>query len=393
MTSAIMPTYARQNIGFESGEGAWLTATDGGRYLDAVSGISVCNLGHAHPAVHQAISRQSQKLLHTSNLYQIPLQEALAAKLASLAGMEMVFFGNSGAEANEAAIKLSRKWGADNGMTAPLIVTMTGGFHGRTMATLTATGNAKIKVGFAPLLPGFIHVPYNDIDALQQVLAAHEQVAAVMLEPVLGEGGVVVPDAGYLAAVRGLCDAHHCLMVVDEIQTGLCRTGRWFAYQHEQIIPDVVTLAKSLGNGVPIGACMAQARVSGVLQPGQHGSTFGGNPLAASAALAVLQTLQAENMPARVERLGQAMLAGLEARLAAQPLVRDIRGKGLMLGIELTMPCAGLVADARREHLLINVTAMNVIRLLPPFIITDEEAQMIVDIVSRVIERLAEAAP
>ncbi|MGI9229879.1 MAG: aspartate aminotransferase family protein [Gammaproteobacteria bacterium] len=388
MNHALMQTYARQDISFESGAGAWLTATGGERYLDALSGISVCNLGHANPAVHKAISAQSQKLLHTSNLYRIPLQEQLAEELTRLTGMSAVFFANSGAEANEAAIKICRKRAATEGLTAPLIVTMQGGFHGRTLATLTASGNDKIKTGFAPLLPGFAHVPYNDAEALQALLADNDQVTAVMLEAIQGEGGVVVPDAGYLSAVRRLCDDHNCLLVLDEIQTGLCRTGDWLACHDEQVQPDIVTLAKSLGNGMPIGACLVDQKLREVLQAGDHGSTFGGNPLAASAALAVLHTLQAQQLPERVRQLGERMLAGFRQRLAGHAVVQDIRGRGLMLGIELNQPCGELVEQALAQHLLINVTADKVIRLLPPFIITDEEADSIVDIVSGLIESL-----
>ena len=388
MTSAVMQTYARQDIGFERGEGAWLIAADGARYLDALSGIAVCNLGHADPAVHKALSEQSRALLHTSNLYQIPLQEKLAAELTRLSGMSAVFFANSGAEANEAAIKVCRKRAADRGVNAPVIIAMRGGFHGRTLATLSATGNDKIKAGFAPLPPGFDHVPYNDVAALEKRLSGDAAVAAVMLEAVQGEGGVVIPAPGYLAAARRLCDAHDCLLVVDEVQTGLGRAGEWFAYQHESVLPDIATLAKSLGNGVPIGACMVSEKLRDVLRPGEHGSTFGGNPLAARAALAVLRVLQEKNLPKRAGELGARMLDAFRQRLGASPAVRDIRGRGLMIGIELRRPCADLVAQALARRLLINVTAETVIRLLPPLIISDAEAERIVDIVCSLVEAL-----
>jgi len=385
MSNAVMQTYQRLPVAFESGSGVWLTDTEGNRYLDALAGIAVCGLGHAHPAVEQALVRQAGKLVHTSNLYQVPLQEELAAMLCSLSGLDKVFFCNSGAEANEAAIKLCRKYAHANGNPSPRIVVMHGGFHGRTMATLTATGNNKIKAGFEPLLEGFLHIPYNDIAALEQVCNNYSDIVAVMLEPVLGEGGIVVPAPGYLKKVADICVKKDWLLVLDEIQTGLCRTGRWFAYQHEDVHPDIVTLAKSLGNGVPIGACMANNRAAGPMTPGSHGTTFGGNPLAASAALAVLAFLKENRMDLRSAELGKRMLDGFRNGLAGLQGIREIRGLGLMIGIELEKDCAELVLSALQRNLLINVTAERVVRLLPPLIMSNDDADFVVTAVTGLI--------
>lgn len=307
MTTHIMPTYARQAVTFDHGDGAWLWDIDGKRYLDALAGIAVCNLGHAHPAIHQAISQQSQKLIHTSNLYGVKLQEELADRLCQLSGMENVFFCNSGTEANEAAIKLARKYGHQQGIEEPVIVTMDKSFHGRTMGALAATGNNKVKQGFAPLLSGFVHVPYNDIAALQAAIAADSNIVAVLVEPIQGEGGVNIPASDYLNKVRALCDEHNLLMMLDEIQTGMGRTGRFLAFQHNDLLPDVCTLAKALGNGVPMGACMARGKAATILTAGNHGSTFGGNPLACSAAMAVVDTLSNTDLIAKAEAKGQAI--------------------------------------------------------------------------------------
>lgn len=380
-----METYKRLPVAFESGSGVWLTDTEGNRYLDALAGIAVCGLGHAHPAVTDAVSKQLGKLVHTSNLYQVPLQDKLARELCQLSGLDRVFFCNSGAEANEAAIKLCRRYAHENGNTSPKIVVMQGGFHGRTLATLTATGNKKIKQGFEPLLDGFIHIPYNDIPALEQLCEAHNDIVAVMLEPVQGEGGVIVPDSGYLAAVSELCRREGLLLVVDEIQTGLCRTGKWFAFQHAGILPDIMTLSKSLGNGVPIGACLARSMVAAPMTPGSHGTTFGGNPMAASAALAVIHYLKENRMEHRAALLGKHMLEELKSRLQSCPGVTDIRGLGLMIGIELDRSCAELVSAGLKRNILINVTADKIVRLLPPLIISDTEAEQIVATVTDLI--------
>jgi acetylornithine aminotransferase len=386
MTESVMPTYGRLDVTFSEGKGAWLTDTDGKRYLDALSGIAVCNLGHCHPAVTRAIQHQAETLVHTSNMYHIALQEKLADKLTALSGMDQVFFCNSGAEANEAAIKIARKYGHSKGIDKPVVIVMDGSFHGRTMATLTATGNAKVQVGFDPLVPGFVRVPYNDLDALRMAIGHWPEAVAVLLEPVQGEGGIKIPDSEYLAGVRAICTQRKLLMMLDEVQTGIARTGKWFAYQHNaELVPDVMTLAKGLGNGMPIGACLVAGNAVGILQAGNHGSTFGGNPLACSAALSVLNTIEEDGILGHVNVLGKQMLEGFQQRLLGKAGVKDVRAHGMMFGIELSMPCAELVKKALAEGLLINVTAESVIRLLPPLILNVEESQMIVDKVSKLV--------
>jgi acetylornithine/N-succinyldiaminopimelate aminotransferase len=385
MSHAVMETYKRLPVAFETGSGAWLTDTNGKRYLDALAGIAVCGLGHAHPAVEQAVARQAGRLIHTSNLYQIPLQENLAEQLCEVSGLDRVFFCNSGAEANEAAIKICRRYAHAQGISSPKIIVMNGSFHGRTLATLTATGNPKVKVGFEPLVEGFIHVDYNDISAVEQVCDKSKDVIAVMLEPIQGEGGVVVPDPGYLKKIAGLCRDRGLLLVLDEVQTGMCRTGKWFAFQHEGILPDVMTLSKSLGNGVPIGACLAREQASAPMTAGSHGTTFGGNPLAASAALAVIGSLKQGRLDQRAAELGVRMLDGFRKNLAGVKGVRQIRGLGLMLGIELEQNCAELVLAGLQQNILINVTADKVIRLLPPLILSDAEADQIITTVTGLI--------
>ncbi len=380
-----MSNYQPLSVEFKSGAGAWLTDVDGQSYLDALAGIAVCGLGHAHPAVQAAIADQAANLIHTSNIYKIPLQEKLAAKLVEHSGMEKVFFGNSGAEANEAAIKLARLYANNKGITHPVIVVMDKSFHGRTMATLTATGNEKVKKGFAPLVEGFKHIPYNNLEALNEIAETTPGIVAVMVEPILGEGGIVIPDEGYLKAIRAFCDEHECLMILDEIQTGMCRTGEWFAFQHEGIKPDVMTLAKALGNGVPIGACLARGVAADLFQPGNHGSTFGGNPLAARAALSVIDVLEEQKLEQRAKVLGNRFLDGFKQNLSGIKGIKEIRGKGLMLGIELEKDCPDLVGLALKENLLINVTSGNVIRLLPPLIISDDEADEIVSKLSSIL--------
>ena len=381
-----MPTYKRLDVAFEAGEGAWLIDGRGDRYLDALSGIAVCGLGHAHPGIADVLARQARRLIHTSNLYRIPLQEQLADRLTGISGMERVFFCNSGAEANEAAIKICRKFARHKQVEDPLIIVMEGSFHGRTMATLSATGKPEVRAGFDPLLPGFRYLPYNDVPALEQLEEARTRVVAVMLEAVQGEGGVVIPDPGYLKALRALCDRNGWLLVLDEVQTGMCRTGAWFAYHHEDILPDVVTLAKSLGNGLPIGACLAAGPAAEMLQPGSHGSTFGGNPLASAAALAVIDILGEQGLAARATAVGKVMLERFHEQLGRLDGVLAIRGKGLMIGIELSGDCAILVERALERRLLINVTAGRVVRLLPPLIISDQEMDRICDTVCLLIK-------
>jgi acetylornithine aminotransferase len=386
-----MQTYGRLPVTFERGSGSWLWDSNNKRYLDAVAGIAVCNLGHAHPAVHKAVCKQSETLIHTSNLYGIAVQERLADRLTEKSGMDNVFFCNSGAEANEAAIKLARKYGHERGVEKPAIIVMEKSFHGRTLATLSATGNTKIQQGFAPLVEGFIRVPYNDIDAISLALARNSNIVAVLVEPIQGEGGVNIPAPDYLNRIRDLCDRHQLLMMLDEIQTGIGRTGKFLAFQHNGIVPDVCTLAKALGNGVPIGACMARGKAANILTPGAHGSTFGGNLLACSAALAVLSALDEEHLIEQAEAKGKAIKAGLLGNLDGNTQLVDIRHKGLMIGIELDQPCAGLVASALARGLLINVTNEKTIRLLPPLIIDDNQIDILVTILSALIKEFATA--
>jgi len=384
--TAVMPTYGRLDVAFTKGEGVWLTDTDGKQYLDALSGIAVCNLGHAHPAVTEVIADQASTLIHTSNIYQIPLQIELAEKLTNLSGMDQVFFCNSGAEANETAIKIAKKYGHSKGIDKPVIIVMDGSFHGRTMATLTATGNPKVHAGFEPLVPGFVRVPYNDLDALRMALGHWPEAVAVMVEPVQGEGGVKVPDADYLAGVRNMCTQRQLLMMLDEVQTGIGRTGTWFAFQQvDGVTPDVMMLAKGLGNGMPIGACLASGLATDVLQPGNHGSTFGGNPLACRVALTVLDTIESEKVLDNVVSLSTHIVDGFKQALADQDEVKTIRSSGFMFGIELTIPCAELVQQALEKGILINVTADKVIRLLPPLVINIDEANTMVSLVSELI--------
>jgi len=391
MANSVMPTYGRLDVAFTKGEGAWLTDADGKQYLDALSGIAVCNLGHAHPAVAEALADQARTLIHTSNVYQIPLQIELAEKLTNLSGMDQVFFCNSGAEANETAIKVARKYGHSKGVDKPVIIVMDGSFHGRTMATLTATGNPKVHAGFEPLVPGFVRVPYNDLDALRMAVGHWPEAVAVMLEPVQGEGGVKVPDADYLAGVRHLCTQRQLLMMLDEVQTGIGRTGTWFSFQQsDDVIPDVMMLAKGLGNGMPIGACLVSGLATDVLQPGNHGSTFGGNPLACRAALTVLDTIESEHVMDNVASLSTYIVDSFKQKLAEQEGVKTIRAAGFMFGIELTIPCTELVQQALEKGILINVTADKIIRLLPPLVINKDEADTMVSLVSElVIEFLA----
>ncbi len=381
-----MQNYAPFDVTFSHGEGAVLWDTAGKQYLDALSGVAVCGLGHAHPAVAQAVAKQLKTLVHTSNWYHIALQEELAEKLTSQAGMDRAFFCNSGAEANEAAIKLARLYGHSKDIDIPTIVVMEGSFHGRTMATLTATGSRKVQAGFEPLVQGFVRAPYNDLPALEKIARNNANVVAVMVEPVTGEGGINVPDANYLNGIRKICDANNWLLILDEIQTGMGRTGKMFAFQHTDISPDIMTLAKGLGNGVPIGACLASNIAADLFKPGHHGSTYGGNPLVCSAALAVLETLEQQQLVTRAKQLGDTMLTDFKKELDGVAGVVDIRGKGLMLAVELDKPCGILSKQALEQGLLINVTAERVVRLLPPLILSDEQAHQIVSQTSGLIK-------
>ncbi|GDX84842.1 acetylornithine aminotransferase [Methylococcaceae bacterium] len=386
MKSYIMPTYTRLAVTFERGEGAWLWDENNQRYLDALSGIAVCNLGHTHPVVHEAICQQSAKLLHTSNLYNIASQEKLADKLTKMSGMTNVFFSNSGAEANEAAIKLARKFGHEKGISTPEIIVFDKSFHGRTLATLSATGNTKIQQGFEPLVEGFVRVPYNDIDAIKKALADNTSIVAILVEPIQGEGGVNIPAPNYLNQIRALCDQYDILMMLDEIQSGIGRTGKFLAFQHNSIIPDVCTLAKALGNGVPIGACLAHGKAANLFTAGNHGSTFGGNPLACSAALAVLTTLTESDLITQAGEKGDMICAAFHEKLYSNPHIVNIRHLGLMIGIELDKPCSELVGKALSVGLLINVTQDKVIRLLPPLIIDKNQITQLVDTLSMLIQ-------
>lgn len=383
-----MSTYARLPIAFVRGEGVWLWDDQGRRHLDALSGIAVCGLGHAHPAIASALAEQAATLLHTSNLYRIPLQETLGARLCGLAGMDRIFFCNSGAEANEAAIKLARRLGHARGIDLPRIVVMDGAFHGRTLATLTATANVKAQHGFEPLVAGFVRAPFGDLGALERLAAQEPGIVAVLLEPIQGEGGIRIAPADYLRSVRRLCDQQGWLMMVDEIQSGMGRAGTWFAHQLADVQPDVMTLAKGLGNGMPIGACLSRGAAAEALQPGSHGTTFGGNPLACRAALAVLDTLEDENWIDRVAARAQHLTDALHVTLADMSTVREIRHQGFLIGIELDRPASTLPALALEEGILINVTAERVIRLLPPLIWEEEHTHYLVPRLRRALDRL-----
>jgi acetylornithine/N-succinyldiaminopimelate aminotransferase len=385
MTQTLMETYKRLPVTFARGEGATLWDTEGKSYLDALSGIAVCGLGHAHPKVTEALCTQAAELVHTSNLYGIAAQEKLGERLTALAGMDRVFFGNSGAEANEAAIKLARLWGRRKDIKTPTIVVMEKSFHGRTLATLTATGSRKVQAGFEPLVQGFVRVPFGDLDALRAIADNQSEVVAVMVEPVQGEGGINTPQADFLPGVRQLCDEQRWLMILDEIQTGMGRTGKPFAYQHYDFKPDVMTVAKALGNGVPIGACLAQGPAAELFAPGHHGSTFGGNPLACAAALAVCDTLIEERLWEAAGALGHRVIHGLHRAVGELDGVVKIRGRGLMIGVELDRPCGELVARALEAGLLINVTAERVIRLLPPLVIDETQADQLVEMLAGLI--------
>ena len=387
--AAVMPTYGRIPVSFVRGEGSYVYDDTGKRYLDGLTGIAVCGLGHAHPKVAAALAEQASTLLHTSNLYRIPGQERLAVRLTEIAGMDNVFFCNSGAEANEAAIKIARLYGHSRDVDAPAVVVVENSFHGRTMATLTATGNRKAQAGFEPLLAGFVRAPYDDIPSLEKIAANNKNVVAVLVEPILGEGGIRIPDAGYLDGLRAVCDANDWLLMLDEVQTGNGRTGRYFAYQYTGIVPDVVATAKGLGNGMPIGACLARGVAAEMLVAGTHGSTFGGNFLACAAANVVVDELTEGGLIERAAELGERMQARFRAALRGNNRVKEIRGVGLMQAVELVEPCTQLIGEAVEQGLLLNVAADTVIRLLPPLTMSDAEADTLVDMVVGLIESLS----
>ena len=376
--SHVMNTYARLPVAFSHGDGSWVTDTEGKIYLDALSGIAVNTLGHNHPELVAAIAAQAGRLLHSSNLYQMPLQESLADRLCSISGMSEVFFCNSGCEANEAAIKLARFYGNKKGVANPTIIVMEKSFHGRTMATLSATGNYKIQAGFEPLVSGFVRVPYNDLEAIREVAKHNASIVAVMYEAVQGEGGIHMADLDYQRGVRQLCDENGWLMICDEVQCGIGRTGPWFGFQHAGIVPDVATLAKGLAGGVPVGACLASGKAAGLFGPGNHGTTFGGNQLAMTAALTTLDVVEKEGLRENAVRIGQLIRDELKVALADLPGVVGIRGNGLMIGIELDRPCGLIVVKGLEAGVLINVTADNVVRLLPALNFNEDDARELV---------------
>ncbi|MBX9916886.1 MAG: aspartate aminotransferase family protein [Nitrosomonas sp.] len=381
-----MNTYSRLPVTFVKGEGVWLWDDRGERYLDALAGVAVCGLGHCHPRLTRAICEQAGTLIHTSNLFHIEKQERLAERLTELSGMDNAFFCNSGAEANEAAIKLARLYGHNKGISLPTIIVMERSFHGRTMATLTASGNRKVQAGFEPLLTGFVRAPYNNLDAIAQVAANNKDVVAVLVEPFQGEGGVNIPEAHYLQGLRSLCSQNGWLLMLDEVQSGIGRSGKWFAFQHSDIMPDVVTLAKGLGGGVAIGACLAKGTAAEVFKPGNHASTFGGNPLACAAAIETLKVIADEGLLEHATKLGDFMRDRLRNQLADVPGVVQVRGQGLIVGVELSVPCVELVRKALEKKLLINVTSDKVIRLLPAFVMQQHEAEQVIDITCLLIK-------
>lgn len=381
MSEHLMNTYGRQPVTFEKGVGVWLYDQQGNQYLDALSGVAVNGLGHAHPKFVAAIQAQVARLVHVSNIYQIAEQARLADKLAEISGMDKVFFCNSGCEANEAAIKLARLYGHNKGIENPEIIVMERAFHGRTMATLSATGNRKTQAGFEPLVSGFVRVPYDDLDAIKQVAKRKNNVVAILVEPVQGEGGIHIPAdmKAYFQGLREVCDENGWLLMLDEVQSGVGRTGTWFAFQHTGILPDVMTLAKGLGSGVPIGACLAKGVAADTFTPGKHGSTFGGNPLATAAGIATLNIIAEEKLRENAEAIGGFLNAQFKEAFVGNKHIVNIRNAGLMVGIELDVPCSDLVKLALEQKLLINVTAEKVIRLLPPLVINKQEAQELVN--------------
>jgi acetylornithine aminotransferase len=388
-----MRTYSPQPVAFARGEGAWLWDTEGRRYLDALAGIAVSGLGHGHPALTKAIAEQAARLIHTSNLFVVPEQERLAEKLCALAGMDNAFFCNSGAEANECAIKIARLHGHQRGIENPSIVVMEKAWHGRTLATLSATGSRKAQAGFEPLMGGFLRVPYNDLGAVER-LSEHPSVVAVLLEVLQGEGGIHVADLEYLRRVRELCDRRQWLLMIDEVQSGIGRTGKWFAHQWAGIVPDVMPLAKGLGSGVPIGACLARGAAAQVFKPGNHGTTFGGGPLVSVAGIATLEAIEKEGLLANAARQGEAIAQALAREFAGVAGVKEIRGKGLMIGIELDRPCGDLVRRGLEAGIVINVTADKVVRLLPPLVYGDAESRELVARLAPLVKAfLAEAPP
>jgi len=385
--SYLMDTYARMPVAFERGEGAWLFDENGRRYLDAISGIAVCSLGHADPILADAICDQARTLIHTANLGHIRLQERLAEALCELSGMDRAFITNTGAEAVESAFKIARRYGHNRDIEQPKILVIEGAFHGRTLAAISASAPGKLQQGFTPLVDGFERVPFDDAGAVEHALAENPDIVAVMLEPIQGEGGVRIPGDGYLTALRRACDQHQALLIIDEIQTGMCRTGRWFAHQHEaESRPDVITVAKALGNGIPVAACLARGAAASVLTPGSHGTTFGGSPMASRAALTVIERMRELDLCQRAENRGQKLRARLRERLQGNARLAEIRGRGLMIGVELVDSADDVRDHALDAGVLVNVTQQRVVRLLPPLIIDDDQTRQIADTVADAIE-------
>ena len=384
---ALMNTYGDRSVTLVKGEGCWLWDSSGKKYLDSLSGIAVCGLGHGHGAITSALAEQASKLNHCSNFFDIPSQRELAEKLCAISGMSKVFFGNSGAEANEAAIKIARLYGKNRNIKTPTVIVMDNAFHGRTIATLSASGSRKVQAGFEPLVAGFVRAPFNDLDALTKIAENNPNICAVLVEPIQGEGGIVVPADNYLSNLREICSQNDWLLMLDEVQTGNARTGEYFCYQHSKILPDVITTSKGLGNGVPIGACLAGDQAADIFNPGNHGSTFGGNPLSCAAALAVLKVIRKEDLMSRAEKIGNRITSKLKHELCDVEHVQDIRGLGCMVGIQLDRPCKSLFSQALESGLIINVTADYVVRLLPPLIMTDEETDILVSILSPLIKK------
>ena len=384
---ALMNTYGDRSVTLVKGEGCWLWDSSGKKYLDSLSGIAVCGLGHGHGAITSALAEQASKLNHCSNFFDIPGQRELAEKLCAISGMSKVFFGNSGAEANEAAIKIARLYGKNRNIKTPTVIVMDNAFHGRTIATLSASGSRKVQAGFEPLVAGFVRAPFNDLDALKKIAENNPNICAVLVEPIQGEGGIVVPADNYLSNLREICSQNDWLLMLDEVQTGNARTGEYFCYQHSKILPDVITTSKGLGNGVPIGACLAGDQAADIFNPGNHGSTFGGNPLSCAAALAVLEVIHKEDLMSRAEKIGNRITSKLKHELCDVEHVQDIRGLGCMVGIQLDRPCKSLFSQALESGLIINVTADYVVRLLPPLIMTDEETDILVSILSPLIKK------
>ena len=389
--SHVMNTYARLPVAFSHGEGCRMIDTEGKVYLDALSGIAVNTLGHAHPRLTAALSAQVGRLMHTSNLYGVREQEQLADKLTERSGMQEVFFCNSGCEANEAAIKLARYYGHKQGIETPTIIVMEKAFHGRTMATLSATGNRKAQAGFEPLVSGFVRVPYDDIAAIRNVAEHNHNVVAVMLEMIQGEGGIHLASEGFQKELRALCDEKGWLLICDEVQCGMARTGKWFGFQHAGVRPDVMTLAKGLGSGVPIGACLTSGKAAGLFGPGNHGSTFGGNPLACTAALTTIEVIEQDGLMANADKIGERIRQGFSNAFAGIAGIKEIRGKGLMIGIELDRPCSELIKQALAAGLLINVTSDSVVRLLPALVYGEAEADELVSRLAPLIKEFLSA--